>query len=64
MLFDKIFFKFKKNKSYQKEYIDLIQFIVDSPLWNGTDEQIREYLPKDLTIETINHVKNRSKTLS
>lgn len=41
----------------QEEYVAVIEVILQSPLWDGTDEQIYQSLPGDLTQATIDHAK-------
>lgn len=57
MFFRRYFKKLKKENKIQQEYVDAIRTIINSPLWDGTEEQIRQSLPKDLTSETIKYVK-------
>ena len=52
--------KRKKEENIQKEYVDLILTIINSPLWDGTDEEIRAALPADLTAETISYARGLS----
>lgn len=60
MFFNSIFKKRKKHKIIQYEYIESITKIIKSPLWDGSDEQIYQSLPKDLKPETIEFVKNNT----
>lgn len=46
---------FKKKKIIQEEYLPLIQRIMSSPFWDGTDTMIRSYLPADLSEDTLMH---------
>lgn len=55
MFFD--FFKKFKPKQIQEEYTELLLKIMDSPLWDGSNEQILRSLPKDLTQDTIEHAR-------
>lgn len=61
MFFNLFLKKHKKEKNIQYEYIDYIKIIINSPLWDGSDEQIYQSLPKDLNFETIEYVKTFSK---
>lgn len=58
MFFDLLFKKRKKKVLIQQEYTDLIRVILNSPLWDGSDEQIYQSLPADLNAETVAYVKN------
>ena len=46
----------KKKSTIQTEYVDLIKHIILSPMWDGTEAQIRESLPGDLRDETVQWV--------
>lgn len=64
MLLNKFLSIFKKEKESEAEYVDLIQFMIESPLWDGTDTQIIECLPKDLSSSTLAYIRNNTKTTS
>ena len=49
--------KRKKPDPIQHEYVELIRYIQNSPLWDGTDEEILRSLPGDLTKETLFYAK-------
>lgn len=51
----------KKNprEPLQEEYVDLILKIMNSPLWNGSDAQLRDSLPKDLNERTLTYAKQK-----
>lgn len=51
-------FRKKASKEpLQNEYIDLLIKIMNSPLWNGSDQQLRDSLPKDLNERTLMYAK-------
>lgn len=64
MFFSNFFKKRKEKDSIQQEYVALIQIILNSPLWDGSDEQIYQSLPKDLNSKTIEYVKNQATTIN
>lgn len=43
----------------QNEYIDLLLKIMNSPLWDGSEQQLRGSLPKDLNERTLAHARKR-----
>ena len=47
----------QKSASIQQEYVELIRSILNSPLWDGTDDEIYRSLPADLTEETLLYAK-------
>ena len=49
--------KKKKAAPIQQEYVELIRSILNSPLWDGTDDEIYRSLPADLTEETLLYAK-------
>lgn len=57
MLFNKFLSRFKTKNEIPCEYIELVQFIMDSPLWDGTDQQILDSLPKDLSPKMLQSIK-------
>lgn len=52
-----LFKLFRKKEKIQQEYIELITKIIKSPLWDGSDEQIKKCLPVDVSERTIAYVK-------
>lgn len=58
-----MFFNWFKKKApkepLQNEYIDLLLKIMMSPLWDGSEEQLRNSLPKDLNNRTITYAKQK-----
>lgn len=56
-----MFFNFfnKKTIKVQNEYIELLEQIMQSSLWDGTDAQLRYVLPKDLNDKTIELVRKK-----
>lgn len=52
-----LFKLFRKKEKIQQEYIELITKIIKSPLWDGSDEQIKKHLPADVNERTIAYVK-------
>ncbi|MBM6750176.1 hypothetical protein H6A65_01480 [Mediterraneibacter glycyrrhizinilyticus] len=47
----------QKAAPIQQEYVELIRSILNSPLWDGTDDEIYRSLPADLTEETLLYAK-------
>ena len=47
----------QKSAPIQHEYVELIRSILNSPLWDGTDDEIYRSLPADLTEETLLYAK-------
>lgn len=60
MFFD-FFTKRRKGSNIQEEYVESIISILQSPLWDKTDNQIYLSLPKDLTQDTIDFAKKKLK---
>lgn len=60
MFFD-FFTKRRKASNIQEEYIESVISILQSPLWDKTDNQIYLSLPKDLTQDTIEFAKKKLK---
>lgn len=60
MLFD-FFTKRRKGSNIQEEYVESVISILQSPLWDKTDNQIYLSLPKDLTQDTIEFAKKKLK---
>lgn len=58
MFFNLLFKKRKKQDVIQYEYLEAIHTIMNSPLWDGSDEQIYQSLPKDLNAQTVKYVRN------
>ena len=58
-----MFFNWFKKKASQEplqdEYIDLLLKIMNSPLWDGSEQQLRNSLPKDLNERTLMYAKQR-----
>lgn len=56
-----MFFNWLKKKApqepLQNEYIDLLLKIMNSPLWDGSESQLRDSLPKDLNERTLAYAK-------
>lgn len=60
-----LFHLFRKIKpNIQDEYIDLVAIIMRSPLWDGSDKQIFDSLPSDLSADTIAYVRKKLDNLS
>lgn len=60
MFFNSFLKKYTKRKNIQYEYVDCIKIIMNSPLWDGSNEQIYQSLPNDLNPDTIEYVKSKS----
>lgn len=63
-----MFFKFLHKKKTphiqpQTEYVELLIKIMQSPFWDGSDEQLRQALPRDLTDTTIEYARHKLDTL-
>ena len=55
-----IFKLFKPKKpTLQKDYINIITPLLSSPLFDGTEDQIRHILPKDLNEETLTYIQKQ-----
>lgn len=58
-----MFFEWLKRKvspePLQNEYLDLLSKIMNSPLWDGSEQQLRSSLPKDLNERTLECAKKQ-----
>lgn len=59
MIFSKLFQLFKKGNTVNTKYAELVRFIMESPLWDGSDEQILDSLPKDFSQKDLEYLKKK-----
>lgn len=57
-MFFKLFSKIVQGREeIQHEYVDLLITVMNSPLWDGSNEQLYNSFPRDLSQYTIDYAR-------